>query len=194
MILYFQLLNICWLLCNQPPWCRQGCLRLSFLCWRNCFPLLSFTLPSLRVGVLTRGNDIIMLISLEKSCVVMKLYLPKWYHTYHQTSNIRCTKSQNLNVSCLVLQLSLPKHWSKVLSRELRFCWSSADRRCSNYILSDQQFCGLLSCDLYQRFDGSFSSLWSQDPHSSWGLFTSFFLAVACQLFPTFSNFLSLLG
>ena len=28
--------------------------------------------------------------------------------TYHQTANIRCTKSQNLNVSHLVLQLSLP--------------------------------------------------------------------------------------
>ena len=29
--------------------------------------------------------------------------------TYHQISNIRRTKSQTLNVSCLVLQLSLPK-------------------------------------------------------------------------------------
>ena len=27
---------------------------------------------------------------------------------YCQTSNIRCTKSQNLTVSCLILQLSLP--------------------------------------------------------------------------------------
>ena len=30
------------------------------------------------------------------------------YDEYHQTSNIRCTKSQNLNVSHLILQLSLP--------------------------------------------------------------------------------------
>ena len=28
--------------------------------------------------------------------------------TYHQNSNIRHTKSKNFNVSCLVLQLSLP--------------------------------------------------------------------------------------
>ena len=30
-----------------------------------------------------------------------------WISKYPQISNIRCTKSQNLNVSCLVLQLSL---------------------------------------------------------------------------------------
>ena len=56
-----------------------------------------------------------------------------------QTSIIRCTKSQNLNVSHLVLQLSLcplhwsqvflcPLHWSQVLSREWRCSWSRADR------------------------------------------------------------------
>ena len=48
---------------------------------------------------------------------------------YCQISNIRHTKYQNLNVSRLVLQLSLPN-----LSWEWRCSWSSADRRCSNYI------------------------------------------------------------
>ena len=73
--------------------------------------------------------------------------IPKWrtwWYDYHQISNIRRTKSQNLNVSRLVLQLPLPIHWSQVLllSREWRCSWSSADRRCSNYNvhLSDQQF------------------------------------------------------
>ena len=47
---------------------------------------------------------------------------------YHQTFNIRCTKSQNLNVSHLV------SHWRQVLSREWRYSWSSAERRFSNYI------------------------------------------------------------
>ena len=51
---------------------------------------------------------------------------------YHQISNIRRTESQNLNVSHLVLQLSLCKYWSQMLSREWRCSWSSADRRCSN--------------------------------------------------------------
>ena len=52
---------------------------------------------------------------------------------YHQASYIRWTISQDLNVSCLVLQLSLP-HPLK-LSWEWKYSWSSADRRCSNNIL-----------------------------------------------------------
>ena len=51
-----------------------------------------------------------------------------------QISYIRCTKSENWNVSCLALQLPCPIHWSQVLSWEWRCSWSSADRRCSNYI------------------------------------------------------------
>ena len=53
---------------------------------------------------------------------------------YRQTSNISRIKSQNLNVSRLVLQLSLLIHWSQMLSQEWRCSLSSADRRCSNYI------------------------------------------------------------
>ena len=52
---------------------------------------------------------------------------------YRQTSNIRRTKSWNLNASHFVLQLSLPNPLNHVL-REWRCNWSSADRRCSNYI------------------------------------------------------------
>ena len=52
---------------------------------------------------------------------------------YHKISNTRHTKSQNLillsSCSCLC-----PIHWSQVLSREWRCSWSSANRRCSNYI------------------------------------------------------------
>ena len=53
---------------------------------------------------------------------------------YCQFSNIRRTKSQNINVSRLVLQLLCPIHWSQMLSWEWKCSWSSADRRCSNYI------------------------------------------------------------
>ena len=54
---------------------------------------------------------------------------------YNQTSNISHTQSKNLNVPCLFLQLSLPKSSKPGLfSREWRCNWSSADRRCSNYI------------------------------------------------------------
>ena len=51
---------------------------------------------------------------------------------YRKTSSINRTKSQSLNVSCILAQVSI--HWSQVLSWEWRCSWSSADRRCSNYI------------------------------------------------------------
>ena len=60
-----------------------------------------------------------------------------WYQTIlnvllSNLKNINRTKSQNLSVSRLVLQLSLPNSLNKVLGRE--WCWSSAHRWCSNYI------------------------------------------------------------
>ena len=51
-----------------------------------------------------------------------------------QTSNIRCTKSQHLNVSRLVFQLSWPNPSKQRFKREWRCSWGSNDRRCSNYI------------------------------------------------------------
>ena len=53
---------------------------------------------------------------------------------YCQTSNIRRTKFQNLDVIVLSCSCLCPIHWNQVLSREWRCSWSSTDRRCSNYI------------------------------------------------------------
>ena len=62
-----------------------------------------------------------------------------------QTSSISYTKSKNLNVSRLVLQLSLPNPLMPgILSREWRCSWSNADRRCSNYILVINNFIAYL--------------------------------------------------
>ena len=52
---------------------------------------------------------------------------------YRQIANISHTKSQNLNDFSPVFQFFSPIHWNQVLSRE-RCSWSSAERRCSNYI------------------------------------------------------------
>ena len=49
-------------------------------------------------------------------------------------SNIRRTKSTNLNDSLSSRSHICPLHWGQVLSREWICSWSSADRRCSNYI------------------------------------------------------------
>ena len=59
------------------------------------------------------------------------IWPPAWY--YDQTSNISRIESQYCKISLLVLQLSLPNP-SLVLSREWRYPWSSADKRCSDYI------------------------------------------------------------
>ena len=50
---------------------------------------------------------------------------------YHQISNIRRTKSQNLNFSRLAV---VSIYWSHVLGRQWRCSWSSTGRWCSNYI------------------------------------------------------------
>ena len=60
--------------------------------------------------------------------------------SYRQTSNIRRTRFQNLNVSRLVLQLFCPIYWSQMSSPEWKWSWSSADRRCSNYIWAINNF------------------------------------------------------
>ena len=46
---------------------------------------------------------------------------------YRKIYNIRCTIASSCSCLC-------PIQWSQVLSREWRCSWSSADRRCSNYI------------------------------------------------------------
>ena len=40
-------------------------------------------------------------------CIHTTFQIPKWMQTYRQISNIRCTKSSNLKIYRLVLQLSL---------------------------------------------------------------------------------------
>ena len=41
------------------------------------------------------------------------------YHIYRKISNIKRTKSQNLNVSRLVLQMSKPIYWSKIENEDV---------------------------------------------------------------------------
>ena len=64
------------------------------------------------------------------------LHMTHWVpgNTFHQISNIRRTKSLNLNVSRLVLQLSLSNLLKPCVKLRMRCSWSSTDRRCSNYI------------------------------------------------------------
>ena len=53
---------------------------------------------------------------------------------YRKISNIRRTKSENLSDCRLVLQLPLDNALKPGVKLRVRCKWSSADRRCSNYI------------------------------------------------------------
>ena len=73
------------------------------------------------------------LCELDSDMAVMRQLQWPGPYKYRKNSNKRRTKFQNLNVSRPRMQLSL-RNILKVLSGEWRCSWSSADRRCSNYI------------------------------------------------------------
>ena len=59
---------------------------------------------------------------------------------YPQTFSTRRTKFQNLNASRHVLQLSLTNRLKQGVKSRMRHTWSSADRRCSNFIWVIKKF------------------------------------------------------
>ena len=102
----------------SPPTC--------FLCW--CHILIYAANESLGIKFLSyddehRGKVTVWFCGLN----VWDSLTTKSCNRLRQTSNLSRTKSQILNVSRLLLQLSLSNQLS-------RWSWSSADRRCSNSI------------------------------------------------------------
>ena len=87
----------------------------------------------------------------------MSIYLfivHTWTH-YRQTYNIRRTKSQNLNVSCLIFFLSLPNLHVLILSLPNPLKQSVKSRMAMLQPRpSDQHVHYPLRCLLYQRFGG----------------------------------------
>ena len=74
----------------------------------------------------------------EQYVIIYILYRPPWINRnksqhmtmYHQTSDIKHTKSQNLNVSRLVLQLSLPNQFKPGVKLGMKmYCKTSNIRR-----------------------------------------------------------------
>ena len=107
--------------------------------------------------------------------------------TYCQTSNIRCTKSQNLVSSCSCL---CPIYWSQALSLEWRCSWSNADRRCSNYICVINNLIAsgatyirglrLVLCKYFPRYDDGIMkiTIWSVSLRMSVACCSSFSVSV----------------
>ena len=79
-----------------------------------------------------KNSAAILLVHASRANIKRIIFYNTSMQDYHQTSNIRCTKSQNLNVSCLVMQLSLCNLLKPGVKS--RCCWNSANRQCSNYI------------------------------------------------------------
>ena len=96
--------------------------------------------------------------------------LNKWYC---QTSNISHTKSQHLNVSRLILQLSLPNPLQPGVKSRMKMESEQRRQAMLQLHLSDQQFYCLLRCSLYWRFEGMYNlydnflmCLWKRDNFS----------------------------
>ena len=72
---------------------------------------------------------------------------------YRQTSNIVRTISQNLNVSRLVLKLSLPNQLTPFVRSRMKMQLEQRWWAMLQHHLNDQQFYCLLRCGLYHMFD-----------------------------------------
>ena len=75
--------------------------------------------------------------------------------SYRQTIDTRRTKSQHVNVSCLVLQLTLPNPLKPVVKSRMKMQLEQRRSAMLQLHLRDQQFYCPLRCDLYWRFDGN---------------------------------------
>ena len=129
---------------NGPQYCFD--LHNENVCWsgnsiptverKRVFPQV-LTPPRSQGQVLiprSRSNLLVMRTSLQINllCGFWFWVVSRWFSVYCQVSNIRRTKSQHLKDSRTVLRLSLPNPLKPDVKS--RCSWSSADRRCSNYI------------------------------------------------------------
>ena len=74
---------------------------------------------------------------------------------YRKTSSISRTKFQNLNVSCILMQLSWLNSLKPGVKLIMKMLLEQRRQAMLQLHLSYQQFYCLLRCDLYERFYGS---------------------------------------
>ena len=83
---------------------------------------------------------------------------PEHRTKYRKISNIRRTKSTNLNVSRPVVMLSLPSPMKPGVKSRMKMYLEQRRQAMLQLHLSDRQFYCLLRCVLYQRLDGMFTT------------------------------------
>ena len=81
------------------------------------------------------------------------ILLTLWVEIYHKTYNIRCSQSQNLNVSHLLLQFSLPNPLKPDIKSRMKMYLEQHPQVMLHLHLSYQQLYCLLRRNLYNRFD-----------------------------------------
>ena len=87
---------------------------------------------------------------------------------YCKISNIRCTKSQNLNDSHLILKSSLVNPLKPSVKSRMKMLLEQRRQAMLQLHLSDRQFNCLQMCALYYRLDGSSNKSWLK--YVTWGL------------------------
>ena len=93
---------------------------------------------------------------------------PSLHLSYRQTFDTRRTKSQHVNVSCLVLQLTLPNPLKPVVKSRMKMQLEQRRSAMLQLHLRDQQFYCPLRCDLYWRFDGNSAVPLNPNEIESW--------------------------
>ena len=136
-------LNQCWLIVNCTLWnkfyrnlnlANVICKMAAILFRPQCVEWIY----SINIMIMRRIKSIVILAISH----VFMIFFPEELFAYHDSiilmyckiSNIRRTKSQNLNFFISSCSCLCAIYWSQVLSRKWRCSRSSANRRCSNYI------------------------------------------------------------
>ena len=109
--------SVFWISCNALYFCRPCTIPFSGLC---CTQFAAWNIVLYQYDD-TVEYDMIKRVAIIRICQIWNSWkAPRvMVHLFYQRiSNLRCTKSPNLNVSCLVVQLSLPNPmWPVVKSR-----------------------------------------------------------------------------
>ena len=95
------------------------------------------------------GNVKLLHIGARTKCQTFFSCLSALFVYYRKISNIRRTKSLNLNVSRLVLQLSLPNPMKPGVKSRMKMELEHRRQAMLQLHLSDRQFDCLLECVLY---------------------------------------------
>ena len=136
--------NLSIIIFNTPCFCR------AYLCNVNCFlpcrVIFGYLSPDWAMSYVWLS---VTWMNLSGFSILCSRYSRYNDYLYRKISNIRPTKFQNLNVSRLDLQLSLPNPLKPCFKSRMKMQLEQRRQAMSQLHLSNQQMYCLLSCVLY---------------------------------------------